>query len=129
MRKHNDELLQSLALHIVAGGKVTAWAAEHKISPRTAYHWCKQPGFKALVRGSTAEIMERIFQRFLAGADQAVKTINELAARAESERVKLMAARAVIQDMLSVRTVAAVEERLNFIDARLAAIEPPKDAA
>ena len=112
--QHPPGLKSKLALAVAAGQSITKWGARNGIGVRTAYTWSQAPEFRSQVAELRARLLDRaigvLARRVAANAAE----INRLASEAESEAVRLAAARAGIADLLGasryVELRAEVEE-------------------
>jgi hypothetical protein len=112
----NSELARALA----AGRTVTDWAKEKDVPERTAYRWavCRA------VRREVEMIRRAALDGAIAGLSQnataAANQIIQLARRANSEPVRLQAARAVLAELIAVSNYAGLERRMTDIERQLA---------
>jgi hypothetical protein len=118
--KRTNQELSALAAAIAGGESVSAWAGRQKppIPRRTAYRWSRLPDVRQAVQSIRRRCLDRAAGRLARHAIAAAETVAQLARSAESEAVKLAAARAVIADLMQVQDyqdlaqrVAALEER------------------
>jgi hypothetical protein len=111
---HPEGLKSKLALAVAGGQSIVKWARARGIGVRTAHTWARDPVFRARVAELRARLLDRaigvLARRVAANATE----INRLASQAESEAVRLAAARAGIADLLGasrfVELRAEVEE-------------------
>lgn len=116
---HPKGLKNSLALAVAAGRRVADWAKENGVAPRTAYAWTRRPGFDAKVARLQRRVLERAVGALAAASARNARQINALAASAESEAVRLAAARAAIADLAALRKHLYLEERLSELERRV----------
>jgi hypothetical protein len=115
-KRRNDDLLESLALHVAIGGKVVHWADAHRVGKRTAYEWSVLPEFKALVRQHRAVIVDRILGKHFRLADKAVRNIAKLMDGAQNEAVRYQANHNILADLTTLSTFADFEKRLTALE-------------
>jgi hypothetical protein len=108
-----------LALHLASGGGVADWARAHAIPERTVYSWSRSPEVRdrteAIRRAVLAEAVQQLGAHAAAAAGQIVK----LAENAQSETVRLQAARAVLAEFMSVSNYTSMAAQLADIERRL----------
>jgi len=123
-KRNNQSQKAALALAMAAGGTVAAWARDNDVAGRTAYTWSRSPEVRDLVERIRRRAIDRAIGRLSRNATAAADQIARLAREAESEAVKLNAARAVLADLMSVSNYAALEKRLAEIERRMAHAQP-----
>ena len=116
---HPKNLINSLALAVAGGKRVAAWAKAHDVAPRTAYTWTKRPGFRAKVARLRRRVLDRAVGQLAAAAAKNAAEINKLATGAESEAVRLAAARAALADLIQVQRHLALEDRVAELEKRV----------
>jgi hypothetical protein len=87
----------ALALALACGATPESAAQKADVSLRTAYRRLADAAFRAQVDEVRAEVMRRSTDMFTAAGLSAIKTLMTLQDSAESESVRLGAARAVIE--------------------------------
>jgi hypothetical protein len=97
---HPKGLKSSLALAVANGKAIAKWAREHEVGVRTAHKWAKDPGFRAKVSELRRRLLDRAIGELARRAAANAAQINKLATSAESEGVRLAAARAGISDLI-----------------------------
>jgi hypothetical protein len=102
--------------HFAAGVAIERACRAARISKATAYAWLRQPTFRAAVAALREELTDHALDALKAAIGQAVETIATLAADAESETVKLAAARAIIEHVLKVRELEDLAGRLEAVE-------------
>jgi hypothetical protein len=110
--RNNGDQKAALALAIAAGGTVKAWAKQHDVPERTAYKWARSPEVRNRVKRIRRRAIDRAIGRLSRYASAAAEQIARLAKGAESESVKLQAARAVLADLMQVANYADLEDRI-----------------
>jgi hypothetical protein len=118
---HPPGLKGQLALAVANGQSIARWANEHKVGVRTAHTWAKAPEFRSEVAELRARLLDRaigvLARRVAANAGQ----INRLASKAESEAVRLAAARAGIADLLGASRFVELRAEVEELKQQLAA--------
>jgi hypothetical protein len=115
-KKRNDLLMESLALAVSTGGKIAPWARKNGISERCARTWCARPEFKRMVREHRRVVVDRVLGMHIRLAESAIETIGRLMKQAESETVKLQAAKGIIADLMNITNFAEIDERLSALE-------------
>ena len=110
--RNNRDQKADLALAIATGRTVKAWAKEHEVPERTAYTWARSPEVRKMVRRIRRHAIDRAVGRLSRYASVAADQIARLAKGAESESVKLQAARAVLADLMQVANYADLDDRI-----------------
>jgi hypothetical protein len=116
--KRNENRLNSLAFAVAAGRSVASWCGEHKIPKRTAYDWTKLPEFKVMVSAHRRRLIDVGLGKLTKHVGKAVAQIAELATSAESESVRLAAARAILSELIAIGNYADLEARVADLEAR-----------
>jgi hypothetical protein len=125
--RHNQDQQQGLARAIAGGSTVAAWAKTHDIPKRTAYTWARSAAVRATVERIRRRSLDRAIGRLSRDATAAASTIAKLAQSAESETVKLTAARGLLADLMTVSDYATLERRLAEVEERLEATHHTPD--
>jgi hypothetical protein len=115
---HNPNLVHSLALAVAAGKRIARWAKDHDVAPRTAYTWTKRPGFQKAVARLRRRVLDRAVGQLSRAAAANAAQINTLAANAQSEAVRLAAARAALADLAAIQKHLDLESRLALLEER-----------
>jgi len=118
---HPVGLKSKLALAVAAGKSITQWAREHQIGVRTAQTWAHAPEFRAQVAELRARLLDRAIGVLARRVAANATTINRLAAKAESEAVRLAAARAGIADLLGASRFVELRAEVEELKRELAA--------
>jgi hypothetical protein len=117
-RKGEDALLVALA-----GGRTVREAARAAgIGERTARRRLAEPGFARRVAALQAQMIEQALGRSVKSMSAAADTLRKLL-RAQSESVRLGAARALLELPVKLRDSVELEQRLAALEERLAAKE------
>jgi hypothetical protein len=125
MNSTNEEIPDpkktALAIAVAKGVRVTAWARQNDVGRSTAYNWTKEPGFRLVVQSWRREALDRAIGMMASRSTGAVKVIAGLADRAESESVRLRAARAVLSDQIPIAKFSDLESRMGQLEAHVEA--------
>jgi hypothetical protein len=116
MSKRTNQDLSGLSAAIES---IAAWADRHQIPRRTAYRWSRLPEVRQAVERIRRRCLDRAAGRLARHATAAAETVAKLARSAESEAVKLAAARAVLADLQAVQNYQAHEERIRELERRV----------
>ena len=108
MTKKTDE---ALILHLASGTTVEAAAELAGISRATAFRRLQDPEFQRRIKQTRGEMIERAAGHLAAGATEASITLRNLLG-SDSEKVRLAAAKTIIEGVLKVRDATEFEERL-----------------
>ena len=123
--KKNDNRIAQLAVAVASGRSVAAWARDANVAVRTAYAWTATAGFQAMVADHRRKLVDRAIGKLAAHVTLGVTTIARLAKNAESESVKLAAARAILAELVAITGFAELEGRIAALEKRVQA--PPGD--
>jgi hypothetical protein len=119
--QHPPGLKSKLALAVAAGQSIVKWARAQGIGVRTAHTWAKDPAFRSQVAELRGRLLDRaigvLARRVAANAGE----INRLASKAESEAVRLAAARAGIADLLGASRFVELRAEVEELKRELAA--------
>lgn len=119
-KRNNQSQKAGLATAMAAGRTVAAWARDNNVPERTAYTWSRSPEVLDLIDRIRRRAIDRAVGRLSRNATAAADQIARLARKANSEAVRLHAARAVLADLMAVSDYAALEGRLADVERRLA---------
>jgi hypothetical protein len=116
-------LKTQLAAAIAQGRSVIKWAKANSVKERTAFNWAKEPEVRAEVdtirRRALSQVTGRLTRHAIGAANQMIM----LSKSAESESVRLSAARAVVASMLKVSELSLTEDRMTEIEVRLGIVD------
>jgi hypothetical protein len=125
MSKRNNQIQKaSLALAMAGGSTVKAWAEANGVADRTARTWSHSQEVLDQVEAIRREVLDRTIGRLCNHATAAADEIARLATEATSEAVRLGAARAVLADLMTVSSYAALEGRMAEVERRIAHARP-----
>jgi hypothetical protein len=116
-RKNADE---AQAIALASGQTLRDAAAAAGISERTAARRWADDAFRCRIAKPRAEMMERTLGLLVDGMAEGAEMLRALL-KAESESVRLGAARSLVELPLRVREHTELEERLRFLEYRMAA--------
>jgi transposase len=106
-----------LVLHL-AGGLTKEQAAQLAgISRATAFRWLADPAFRRRVAEARAEMVERAAGSLSAGAVEASVVLRQLL-QSKNEKVRLAAAKVVLETGTKIRQAAELEARVLALEAR-----------
>jgi hypothetical protein len=112
---------EALALALAAGSTLHAAAAEAGIGATTAKRWLReQPAIIRRVGELRAEMTAQALGRLIDNMASAADTLAYLSRKAESETVRLGAARAVLELANKTRETVELEERLQALEKQVA---------
>jgi len=109
-------LINSLALWVATGRTVAAWAEKNQIARRTAYEWHRRPAFKTTVEKYRRRYLDRALGVLARNAAKSASVVGRLVDEADSDAVKLQAARAGLADLMSVWRFADIEGRITELE-------------
>jgi hypothetical protein len=122
MPRINNQIRKSaMARALATGATVVGWAKENHIRERTAYRWASSREVIDEVKAIRRAALEQAIGRLSGNANDAAEQINRLAKEAASESVRLGAARAVLAELMTVSSYAALGRRMAEIERRLTA--------
>ena len=114
-RRNADE---ALALAVAAGQTLRNAAVAVGVSERTAARRWADPAFRCRVSQLRGEMVQRSLGRLADGVTEAADVLRQLLA-AESEAVRLGAARSLLELGVKLREPVELEERLAALEARI----------
>jgi hypothetical protein len=110
--------LDTLALALAGGESLRDAARLAGVGERTATRRWAEPEFRGRVWQLRTEMMERSLGRLVDGMTEGAETLRALL-KAESESVRLGAARSLLELTLRIRDHIELEERLRFLEYRM----------
>lgn len=113
----------SLALWLAEGKQLSVWSASNDVPARTARDWATKPEFKAKVSAIRDEFVDAVVGEMKADLKKARAKISSLIETADSDSVKLAAARAMISDMISLANHADQARQLVELRAEVDALK------
>jgi molybdenum-dependent DNA-binding transcriptional regulator ModE len=114
-RPRGEELLLGA---LAAGGSVEQAARAAGVSVRTAYRRLACPGFRTRLASARDELISAALGELVGCAAEAVATLRQLL-QADDERVRLTAARAILEQLLRLRETITLAQRLASLERNL----------
>jgi hypothetical protein len=132
---HDRGKLDKLAAWVAAGRSIAAFAKHNEISTSTCYSWTKRDDFKARVARIRQRMLDRIGGTLTSKGLAAVESMVKLSKGADSDAVKLAAAKAILDKMVDVMNQVEFDRRLKALEdggkpddsTRQARSQPPQD--
>jgi hypothetical protein len=118
--RRGDELLLGA---LAAGSPVEEAARAAGVSVRTAYRRLASPGFRSRLASARDELISAALGELVGCAAEAVATLRRLL-QAEDERVRLTAARAILEQLLRLRETLTFAQRIASLERTL---QQPRD--
>jgi hypothetical protein len=113
-RRNVDELLLA---SLAAGKSVEEAAAAAGCSRATAFRRLEQPDFKQRLAQARAAMLDQALGHLSVGATGAAARLRQLSLTGKDERVQLAASKSLLELLLKVQQMAAIEERLEALEA------------
>jgi len=98
---------------------MAAAALQARVAEKTLYRWMALPVFAAELKKAQTGIIDTAAGRLVQGLTQALDTLSELMATAESEGVRRAAASEWLSQCLAIREQTEIEKRLTALEKRL----------
>ena len=111
--------LEQLAVALAAGLPVSEAAKSSGLSERTVYRRLQEPGFQKRLAATRDELLTSALGELAASATHAVTTLRQLLESAD-DRVRLQAARTLLDQLLRLREAVTLESRVMELERRLA---------
>jgi hypothetical protein len=108
------------ALAIAQGISVAGWARANGVPTRTAFRWAKDPSVRKAVESIRRRTIDQAIGKMTKQTTRAVDIILRIANEAESDSVRLRAARSIFSDMMAVSEHSGMEIRLTEIEEQVA---------
>jgi len=106
---------EQVALQLASGATVRATAARCGVSERTVHGWLKEADFAALVDELRAAMLARAMGVLMANTTRASRTLAKLLDH-KNARVRLSAARTLLEQSTRLREVVTFDERLRALE-------------
>ncbi|MFY9611633.1 MAG: hypothetical protein WAU45_23845 [Blastocatellia bacterium] len=120
---HNGRHSEAILITSLAGGSsVREAAALAGVSERTAHRRWSDPGFRLKVNEAWSEIVRQAVGKLGDASTHAAAVLRELL-NADSESVRLSAARSILDHTVRLSEFANVEQRLSNLESALQASE------
>jgi hypothetical protein len=126
--RHRKYLIHQFALWVAGGGKIAAWCKEHGVSLGTGLRWYRDESVRRLVEEYRNRVVDRAIGKMARGLGKAVKKLIELIETAQTDAVKLAAAKALVEKLIDVQNHAELRVELKRLDERLASQEERRRA-
>src|SRR5262249_42594797 len=104
--RHAETLIDQLAVSVAEGRSVVTWCQKHGVATRTAYHWYKAERFQRLVAEYRRRAVDRAIGKMGRKLGKAVGKIVRLVEKGQDGKVKLAAAKTLIDRLLEVQSRA-----------------------
>lgn len=125
--RHNAD--STLAGGLAMGKTVEEAAKAAGVSPATAFRRLQEPTFKAEVGRLRSAMLERALGTLSEASTLAAMTLSDLASGAESETVRLGAAKAVLEIGTRLREHVDFDERIAALERNAAGLDATKRIA
>jgi hypothetical protein len=109
-----------LALALAQGVSIAAWAHANAVPAPTAFRWARDPAVRKAVESYRRRTIDQAVGLMAKNSTKAARIIVAAAVHAESESVRLRAARAIFSDMMTVSKYVGLEERMTEIEEQVA---------
>jgi hypothetical protein len=109
-----------LALALAQGVSIARWAHANQVPAPTAFRWARDPAVRNAVESYRRRTIDQAVGLMATNFTKAARVIITVAREAESESVRLRAARAIFSDMMTVSKYMRLEERMTEIEAQVA---------
>ena len=110
---------ESLIANLVAGTTVQEAAVRARVGERTAFRRLNDPRFRQRLAETKGRMLEAVSTRLVASAGAACEELERLLKKAESESVRLGAARTILEQVLRMRELVEIDQRLLALEQRL----------
>lgn len=108
---------EAVALSLASGSTLEGAAKKSSVGVTTIKTWLANPAFARRVQELRAEMTTRAMSKLIDGMSFAASTLRELLS-ADSEQVRLSAARSVIELACKLRDTVELEQRVAALEAR-----------
>jgi hypothetical protein len=108
-----------LALAIGQGVSIAAWARDNEVATPTAFRWARDPLVRKAVESYRRRTIDQAIGRMTTQTTRAADIIIRIANEAESDSVRLRAARAIFSDMMAVSDHSELELRMTEIEKEI----------
>lgn len=113
---------------LAAGATIEAAAEAGSVAERTVYRRLADPAYRAEVARHREAAIGQALGRLASASAGAVDVLVELAARAESETVRLKAADRIVAHVIALHDHVSVLDRLDELEETLATLKAERDA-
>jgi phage terminase small subunit len=105
-----------LIANLAAGDSIREAAAKAGVSERTAHRRMKDPAFRQSINETWSELVREAVGRLGDAATHAANVLRELL-NADSETVRLSAARSILDHTVRLSEFASVDQRLSHLES------------
>jgi hypothetical protein len=106
---------EQVAAAIASGSSMRQAAAASGVTVRSIYNWLREPAFVARVEELRSSIVETAMGRMISNLTRAASELRRLL-RDEDARVRLGAAKTVLEGAVRLREYAALEARMRALE-------------
>lgn len=96
-------------------------AAAASVGERTLHRWRSEPEFRAALSLAEGELLDAATRRLLALHERAIDALEALIDGAQTDSVRLQAARVAIEASLKLRELRDIDQRIAALEAAMAA--------
>jgi len=105
---------------LISSPTITEAADNAKVGRRTLHRWLDEDeAFRLALASAETKLLSTTARRLVAGNMQALDVLADLMANAESDMVRLRAARAWLDVTIRWREITSIEERITRLEAQL----------
>ena len=108
-----------LAIALASGVSVPSWARANNVPQSTAYEWAKDPEVRREVDHLRRRALDQAVGRMIKHSKRAADIVFSIAEDAQSESVRLRAARAIFLDGMVVAKFSGLEARMTEFEEKL----------
>jgi hypothetical protein len=108
-----------LALALASGVSVATWAKANNVPKSTAYEWSKDPEVRREVDFLRRRTLDQAVGRLIKRSKRAADIVFSIAEDAQSESVRLRAARSIFLDGMVVAKFSGLEARMADFEEKL----------
>ena len=108
-----------LAIALAQGISAGKWARANEVPRNRAYRWAKDPSVRKAAESYRRRTIDQAVGKMTKHTNRAVDIIFTIANEAESDSVRLRAARAIFSDMMAVSEHSGLEVRMTEIEEKL----------
>jgi phage terminase small subunit len=102
---------------LLTTGSDSQAAQAANVSRDTIYRWLKQAEFKTALEEATAEAINNLSRSLVGLGDQAIETLRDtMEDESISPGARVSAARVVLDNILKIRELASIEQRLTELE-------------
>lgn len=104
---------------LLTSRNVVEASQQAQVGERTMRRWLTQPDFRAALLVAEGEAIDLATRRLLGAQEQAINTVVDMLNDADTPKwLKLQAAQMLVSNMVRLRELRNVEERLSALEAR-----------